>query len=193
MKHQARTGKHVRHVFRAWYPDGKIRDFSMPQGTEQLMDDGMSKEILFDFLRAVTRANNIQVWIIGSDMYFARQTEEGAKQPLEVYQSKTDHGFKELQRLGWAVVEELFQIVAQTPEQVLMLQQFYVREPRLEWIGPPQEIILPQSQFGGRLKMYGATRDDITGLDPTRKSGPAGLDLLSAEEAQAAFRNPSKV
>lgn len=180
MRDEMRRTGNMRPLFRCYYADGGKQDFRLPPGTEALMNSGGAKEMLFDFLRKHTDAGGIEAWIFATDTFGGRATEEGAKHVAE-FPQHTDTGFAKLAAMGWVVVEQLITLTMQTPTEVAMLQQCYVRNgPNdLEWIGPPIEKRFPQEQFGGRQKMWGATPDDITGADPRRKGAERiGLDAL---------------
>ena len=173
-----RTGN-LRPLFRAYFADGKSTDMKVPESCGHLMNIGEAKEILFDWLRQFTSKLHVEAWIFVVDQYRAQATEEGMKHTDE-WPKYQDTGFETLQKMGWVMTEEILNIVAQTATDVLMVHQVYVREPKLEWIGPPQIVPMAQSQFSGRMKMYGATTEDITGFDPTRRDAKKiGLDLLN--------------
>ena len=183
MKHEVRTFSRCTPLFRCYYADGQHQDFRLPPGGERLMNDGEAKEMLFDWFRKHTEAGGVDAWIFGTDQWQGRATEEGMKH-REEWPKYQDSGFATLQKMGWCVVESVLGVTAQTETDVIWLQQCYVGGGRAEWIGPPQEMRTTQSDFGGRQKMWGATRADITGntdlsADPDR---PVGVELLCGRD-----------
>jgi hypothetical protein len=175
-----RTGL-VSPVFRAYYTGGGHKDFTLPGGTEHVMDDGRMKEILFDMLRRFTAAGGVEAWLFATDVFFAKTTEEGIKH-IDEFTQHQDRGFTKLAKMGWVVVEESLLLTLQTEAEVGFLKQMYTTSPKLIWLGPPLEDQRgPQSEFGGRQKMWGATRDDITGRDVSRSDGPVGVELITED------------
>jgi hypothetical protein len=175
-----RTGV-ISPVFRAYYTVGGHKDFTLPEGTEHLMDIGEAKEILFDMFRRFTAAGGVEAWLFATDVFYGRSTEEGVKHRDEWPQYQ-DRGFETLAKMGWVVVEEALMLTLQTEAEVSSIHQMYTTSPKLIWLGPPLDgPRTPQSEFRGRQKMWGATRDDITGTDASRTDGPAGIELLTED------------
>lgn len=175
LKQDLSRNGNVAPYFQAHFQEGPPKQFPMPPGTEDLMNNGRAKEILFDLFRDVTPRAKVTAWVFGTDMWCGKETEEGMKHRHEI-DANTDAGFKKLEDLGWMKVYEAVMVTAQTETDVLMLRQYYVRhqeQRRVDWVGPPEEILIKQEAFRGRQKMWGATFEDVTGFDPTRKHGGA--------------------
>lgn len=181
-KRELERTQNLRPVFRAYYADYHY-DFQIPEGTEHIMNHGESKEILFDFLRKHTTKTDVLTWVFVTDIFYAMSTPEGVKAGFEEMRRHQDRGFEKLKKLGWVTVEESVLITAQNADDVILYTQPYSRKPEINWLGPAHEKHMPQSEFGGRQKMYGATTSDIVGSDPSRDtSGPVGIELLDKED-----------
>jgi hypothetical protein len=169
----------LRPLFRAYYENGSHYDFLLPAGTEHILSDGRSKEILFDFLRRHTIDKHVAAWVFLTDVYSSKSTPEGAKH-LEEFDKYQDTGFETLQKMGWVTVTEALLVLVQDGNDVVTYTQPYSRKPRINWLGPPEEKVMKQDDFGGRQKMYGATTSDIVGQDRSRDtSGPVGVELMN--------------
>jgi hypothetical protein len=184
LKREVRTQSRCTPLFRCCYADGRHQDFHLPPGTEHLLNRGEAKEILFDVFRRHTAAGGVVAWIFGTDQWMARATDEGM-QHREEWPKYQDHGFVKLQEMGWCVVESAIGITAQTETDVFWLHQVYVSGEHAEFIGPPQEKLASQKDFGGRQKMWGATKADITGAADMSASPdrPVGVELLVEHDA----------
>jgi hypothetical protein len=177
-REKLRTGL-ITPLFRCYYTSGGHKDFKLPAGTEHLMDDGQAKEILFDMFRRYTAAGGIDAWLFVTDVFFGKATEEGLKHHPDEFGKYKDSGFRTLVKMGWVVVEECILATLQTETEVGFIQQMYVSSPKLIWMGPPLDTQFgPAAGFGGRQKMWNATREDITGKDVARGEGPVGVDLI---------------
>jgi hypothetical protein len=182
LKHKVRRTETLSPVFRAYYKNGSHYDFKLPLGSESLMNSGEAKEILFDWFRRHTQEKPVVAWIFATDIFMAKATEEGIKH-INEFEHYKDQGFVTLEKMGWVVVEEAIGINAQIETDVILMQQYYTRKPRLEFLGPPQTRIQPMDQFGGRQKMWGATELDITGFDKSRTGAiEIGVDALTARK-----------
>ena len=157
-KLEAITKHQVTPSFRGYLSDHSSKLFELPKECQRLMDSGIAKEIMFDYFRQAGRAGDVIAWIFCAD-------------GTCVLQGGT--------RQTGGVTEKALIVTGQTEADVLIIQQFYVLEPQLTWIGPPLEQVYRQDQFGGRQKMFGATRADITGRDPARANAKRiGIEII---------------
>jgi hypothetical protein len=154
-------------LLRMIYADGAHYDFHIPEEAGDLMNEGLAKEILFDFLRRAGEKAGAVAWVIATEVHYAHG--EGA---ADSGRSIQEHPSR----------EDAICVTAQTATDVLWLTAVFVRDEArrsVTWIGPPLERALPQAEFSGRLKMFGATPEDVTGYSPQRKGAKRiGLDAL---------------
>jgi hypothetical protein len=143
---------------RGWTP------YPMPPGTECLLNDGESKDVIFDFFRHAVQQMRCDAVLFATDSWHGEATKEGEKyyETPEWYENN-DSGFVKLQRLGWIKVTEAITITVQTESDVLFVSQAYQRlgdciqllECKRQWGS--------QSEFGGRQKMFGDLREENLG------------------------------
>ena len=157
LKHEAITKIQVTPSFRGYLIDHSSKLFELPKEFQRLMDSGLAKEVMFDYFRQAGKAGGVIAWVFCADGMCL--LEGGTRQT--------------------GVTEKALIVTGQTEADVLIMHQFYVLEPQLTWIGPPLEQVYRQDQFGGRQKMFGATRADITGRDPARANAKrVGIEII---------------
>ena len=131
-----------------------------------LMNSGDAKEILFGFIRTLVNKTGADACIIGTEMWGSKLTPEGMRHKAEVA-ANVDRGFDRLVKRGWAMRTELLQIVAQTPDEVLLMgHEFRRRASGIEWIGQTWSDSNVQSEYAGRTKMWGEFTPETLGEPP---------------------------
>jgi hypothetical protein len=143
--------------------------YPMPPGTENLLNTGKAKDILFEFFRLGVKDMRCDAVLFATDAWQGEVTEEGLKHyETPAWEENHDFGFVKLQKLGWMKVREAITITVQTESDVLIVMQAYQRLNDCIQLLNCERQWLDQSAFGGRQKMFGDLREENLGSTPKR-------------------------
>lgn len=146
----------------------EVDRMEVPSSAGRLLNIGSAKGLIFALLRERCQQPGIAACLMLSDVFMGKLTPAGELQTDEQINMHVDLGFTKLVALGWATVTEMLQVVAQTPEHVLLLSQAYTRDvtdpSKVTFTPKPTEKLSSQQDYGGRTKMWGATEADAEGV-----------------------------
>jgi len=133
-----------------------------------LLDSGDAKRVLFQIIRDIVHDTGADGVIFGTDMWGASATKEGIKHGENEWNRQVDTGFAKLVKMGWAMRHQLINVTAQTEGDVVLMQHGYqiTGGGRVRWLGETHTGVIPQSEFGGRQKMFGDLRAENLGEPP---------------------------
>ncbi len=154
-KYHLESRDQIQPMFRVHDSQG-WRDFTMPPGTEVLLNSGDAKKLIFNFFRDYVRITGADGVIFLTDAWAAVTTPEGMKHvDTPEWQALQDSGFVSLIQRGWVTRQEVIAVTAQMETEVLVVQQAYQRQGRAIQLLQAKRYWVPQSDFGGRQKVFG--------------------------------------
>jgi len=133
-----------------------------------IMNSGDAKREYFGAVRELVRYTGADGVIFATDVWGAQLTDEGRKHGQQEWNSHVDTGFAKLVRMGWATRVQAIHITAQSKTDVVFVDQEYHREGRgrAQFLHEVRTRVGPQSEFGGRQKMFGDLREENLGEPP---------------------------
>jgi hypothetical protein len=142
-----------------------------PDELGSVMNNGKLKDLLFQGLRDIVQQMPADGIVIASDTWHAETTPEGFKHhDTPEWRKLHESGFDKLVQRGWVKRWEAFVVTAQSATDALIVRQKYQRLPsgrvqlldcRRDWFS--------QSEFGGRMKMFGDLRWENLGSEAAVK------------------------
>jgi hypothetical protein len=113
---------------------------------------------IFSALREAVQQSGADATLFCAEGNAAKPTASGVKNKQE-FRAEIDLGVERMVRKGWLVHVQVVHAVAQTAAEVILLtQEFWRHGTRLEWVGTAVCQGLPQTEYGGRAKMFGIGR-----------------------------------
>jgi len=149
------------------HADGTLENIQLSDETaETALRSGRHKDLFFDLIRTWARDNDATVVAISTEVWFGKSTPAAADvDPAEIRRlASLGDGFETLLALGLVERLEAIMVTAQDADECLMLTQAFRRKEdgTVYDLAEPDEMRMPQSQYGGRTKMFGELTEETT-------------------------------
>ena len=158
------TGKgSVTPMFIIRTPEGSLDIFRLEGNAGNLLNSGAAKDLLFDTIRETVAANGITAVIFATEAWVGKATAKGmAIGQAEFHRRTKERAFASAVRDGLVERREAIVINVQTPDGVLLVHQFFVRDYQTETVtyAERMDAEVPANEFFGRQKMYGDLRQE---------------------------------
>jgi hypothetical protein len=149
-------------VFLFRHADGRIQRLPFPEKAGGLMNDGVAKDKLFQFVRQVVHTEDITAVCFAHEAWRGLMTEAGSKVPRKEFEKATrERGFQKAVDLGWVQRSEVIAITIQTAEAVRIIWQIFERDEKartITLIGGPEVHDFPQTKFARKCTAICARR-----------------------------------
>jgi hypothetical protein len=151
--------------------NSKWQRFPFPDELGFVMNNGKLKDLLFQGLRDIVQQSAADGIVIASDTWYAETTPEGFKHyDTPEWKELHNSGFEKLVQRGWVKRCEAFVVTAQNATDALIVQQKYQRltSGRIQHLDCRRDWFT-QSEFDGRMKMFGDLRRENLGSEAVVK------------------------
>ena len=159
------TGKgSVTPMFLIRTPEGTLEVIRFDgKAAGNLMNSGAAKDLLFGMMRQMVAARGITAVIFATEAWIGKATEKGMKLgEAELRRRTRERAFESAVRDGLVERREAIVVNVQTPDGVLLVHQFFVRDYKTETVTYAERLDaeVPAGDFFGRQKMYGDQREE---------------------------------
>jgi len=145
------------------FPDGSTQEFLVPDEADCLMNSFTAKEVLFAFVRQMAEAKKADAVIFAAEMWAATPTEAAKGIPPDEYERLLrEKGFQTALDLGLVERHEIVSVLAQDAAEMMQTSQRFRRvgvQKRIEYYGEQLVFTVPQENYSGSTKMFGAAPD----------------------------------
>lgn len=130
----------------------------------EMLNSGDGKDRLFALLRVFLEDKNAQACVVFTESWMF-QPNETAKTLEGGWENHIDKGFKKLVDGGYGNVYEVLWMIGQTPTHVCMMSRKFETmivngERQLVFHGPVDKVLTDNSDFKGRVKMFGEISEE---------------------------------
>jgi len=139
--------------------DGLFRFLKLPEQVREGMNSGEAKDKIFALMRMYVEAVGALGSLFAGEMFLGKTTPAArGLSREELNRLCVEPRFEEGVRRGLIKRTEAIHVVIQTPEFMIHFIQEFERDYKLRVVtfGPVDEHEMPQDQFQGREKMFGA-------------------------------------
>jgi hypothetical protein len=148
----------------AFYKDGKQKNFRLPGHLAQIMNSGLGKDALFLQMREVCDSLKPNAMAFVSDGFFTSSMPKVVDMSLDQFEAlRRAKSIQQMVEEGLLAQHEAIMVTIQTVKEVLLTTLFYIREAGEILIDPrgPSEVLMRESEFHGRQKMFGKLEPDF--------------------------------